>query len=383
MAIPFDGLITLLVFLVGVPALILQLISVAERRVVVKRERMDVSKFLFWALLFFFVGLSVEIWATLNKDVLGETNYNFIEQGTWVLTFAILFVLVLKVSKQIPEQYGQREKIVEKLSQVILKESKNKGHIGGTAFSDLANLGKQCDPGSEREMVVNAFKDLVQGIIGDKKYNGDSFEELIEELVHMLVSNPEPKDLCCYDTSIKILAAILSVPGPIDSDSDKQRTLHAISKLGRTLLEHFESVEADNIILDYVDSVEFAILDGTKMLTEVSQTIFEIGVCATGAGQDFIAIAAIDKLTVLAENRSPLPDEFVADMLGLVAHLWVVEGSRQEFAALKLEEVKRLFPKSLPQTIDDARTHCLRTMYFNTADNLEAMKKGLRRRKKK
>ena len=383
MAIPFDGLITLLVFLVGVPALILQLISVAERRVVVKRERMDVSKFLFWALLFFFVGLSVQIWATLNKDVLGEINYNFIEQGTWVITFAILFVLVLKVSKQIPEQYGQREKIVEKLSQVILKESKNKGHIGGTVFSDLANLGKQCDPGPEREMVVNAFKDLVQGIIADKKYSGDSFEELIEELVHMLVSNPEPKDLCCYDTSIKILAAILSVPGPINSDSDKQRTLHAISKLGRTLLEHFESVEADNIILDYVDSVEFAILDGTKMLTEVSQTIFEIGVCATGAGQDFIAIAALDKLTVLAENRSPLPNEFVADMLGLVAHLWVVEGSRREFAAQKLEEVKILFPKSLPQTIDDARIHCLRTMYFNTADNLEAMKKGLRRRKKK
>lgn len=391
MEIPFDGLLTLLIFLVGIPALILQMISAAERRAVMKKGNLDVKAFLKKASIVVIVGLTMQfvLVLTLEADRLnidkGKAVVEVVEQLVWIGLFGTLFYLVWQVSQDIPEQYGRREKIIEKITEDTKREATSKPlpRVGGEAFTDLANLGKQCDPGHEREMVVDAFKKLVLSIIADEKYNGDSFEELIEELVHMLVSNPEPKDLCCYDTAIKILAVILSTNNDFNSDGDKRRALHAISKLGRTLLEHFKSVEADNIILDYVDSVEFAILDSVGLLTEVSQTLFQIGICASDAGQDFIAVAALDKVTVLAENHQPLPEEFVADMLGLVAHLWVMDGSRQGFAVQKLEEVKGLLPQGLTQSIVDARAHCLRTMYFDTADNLEAMKKGLRSRKKK
>ena len=382
MEIPFDGLLTLLIFLVGIPALILQMISSAERQAVLKRGSLDVKVFLAKAFFAMFVGLILQIFLVLIFDDEQKT-FPIVQQVVWLGLFLYLFYLVWQVSQEIPEQYGRREKIIEKIVEQTKNESifKSTPRIGGKAFSELANLGKQCDPGSEREMVINAFKDLVQEILSHNKYNGDSFEDLIEELIHMLVSNPEPKDLCCYDTAIKTLAAILSSKMPLSND--KRHAIYAISKLGRTLIVHFKSLEADNIILDYVDTAELALLDDFDIVTEISQILFEIGICAIEENHDFIAVAALDKLTTLAENRSSLPDEFFADMLGLLSHFWVVGGSRKEYAEQKIKEVEELLPKGLTQSIKDARTHCLRTMHFETVDNLDQMKKDLGGRKKK
>jgi hypothetical protein len=306
---------------------------------------------------------------------------NFVEQFLWLCIFGALFYLVIKVSKQIPEQYGRREKIVEKLTQDIFNESKRKGRIAGGTFSDLANLGQQCDPGQDREMVINAFKDLVKIMLTQSTYKGDSFEVLIDELVHMLVANPEPKDLPNFNTAIKILSAVLSVNDHSETDDDKQRALHAISKLGRTLIVHFKSVERDNIILDYIDSVEF-VLTKKEMLTEVSQALFELGICAVEEGQDFMVVAALDKMTSIAENYLPLPNEFVADMLGLLAHFWVKGGSRKKFAKDKYREIETFLPKKGLLSVEDAMTHCMNTMYFDTADKLSSMLKNLKPQRK-
>jgi hypothetical protein len=225
-------------------------------------------------------------------------------------------------------------------------------------------------------MVVNAFKDLVKAVLAKPTYKGDSFEILIDDLVHMLVSDPEPQDLPNYDVAIKILSAILSAGDQLETDDDKQRAVHAISKLGWTLIAHFKSVERYNIILNYIDSLEFA-LTKKDMLTEVSQALFEIGVCAVEEGQDFIVVAILDKMMSFAENYPPLPGEFVADMLGLLAHFWVVDGSRNEFAKRKFREIEIFLPKDHFLSINDARLYFLNTMYFDTADNLAKMAKDL------
>ncbi|MBE0680521.1 MAG: hypothetical protein IH589_01295 [Anaerolineales bacterium] len=381
MQIPFDGILTLLVFLVGIPALILQLISVAERRAVIKKQGLDVQSFLKKAITVILIGLFFQFLFMFLLEKQKDVIRNFVEQFIWLWIFCALFYLVIKVSKQIPEQYGRREKIVEKLTQDILNESKRKGRIAGGTFNDLANLGQQCDPGQEREMVINAFKDLVKIMLVQSTYKGDSFEALIDELVHMLVANPEPRDLPNFNTAIKILSAVLSVDDHLETDDDKQRALHAISKLGRTLIVHFKSVERDNIILDYIDSVEF-VLAKKAMLTEVSQALFEIGICAVEEGQDFMVVAALDKMTSLAEKYPPLPNEFVTDMLGLLAHFWAKGGSRKKFAEAKLGEVEKFLPRSHLLSLEGAKTHCEQTMYFDVADELANMIETLRPRRK-
>jgi hypothetical protein len=327
------------------------------------------------------LGLIAQFWFTYTSNGIQNELKSIIQQLIWLGIFIPLIVLVLRVAKRIPEQYGRREKIVEKLTEEVLEEAKKRVRIGGKTFDDLANLGKQCDPGQEREMVIKAFKDLVKAILAESEYKGDSFEALIDELVHILASNPEPKDLGNYDTAIKIFSVILSTNGHLETDDDRQRVVHAISKLGRTLIIHFKSFERDNIILDYIDSLEFA-LTKKEMLTEVSQALFEIGICAVEEKQDFVVVAALDKMTSLAENYPPLPKEFLADMLGLLAHFRSKGGVRKEFAETKFCEVEKFLPTDRASALETARIHCKQTMYFDVADELADMMKITRIRRK-
>ncbi|MBN8654739.1 MAG: hypothetical protein J0M11_03315 [Anaerolineae bacterium] len=384
MEIPFDGILTLLIFLVGIPALVLQLISPAERRAAMKENRLDVQYFLKRALFIILIGLTLEFGVVILFNQLetlvgidvSDDNRLLIEQAIWLGVFGFLFWLAILVAKSIPEQYGRRERIVEKLTHDVNQIINSSGRVGGSAFADLANLGKQCDPGHERQMVVEALMEITKTMLVDQKYEGDSFEALIDELVHMLASDPESKDLANYDKAIKILGAILATSAA-RMDNDRQRAIHAISKLGQTLIINFKSVERDNIILAYIDSLELA-LPKSEMLTEVSQALFELGSCAVREKHDFVFVAALDKMTTLAGGYSPLPDEFATDLLGLLAHYWTQDGSRKQLARDKFGEVRKFLKSPIVTTIEKSRSHLISTMYFDEADKLAQMAEDLR-----
>lgn len=381
MEIPFDGILTLLIFLVGIPALVLQLISAAERRAAMKKNGLDVQSFLRQAIVIIGIGFVLQFvlghWLAGNSGI-HDGDKKLIEQFLWLLIFIPLFYLAIQVSRRIPEQYGRRERIVEKLTQDVLHEAQKRGRIGGGAFADLADLGKHCEPGQERQMVISALMQIVKTTLANPYYKGDSFETLIDELVHMLASDPEPRDLVNYETAIKILSAVLSAHPQAESDYDRLRALHAVSKLGQSLIVHFKSVERDNIILDYIDSLELALLK-REMLTEISQALFEMGVCAVREKHDFVFITALDKMTTLAGNYSDLPDEFIADLLGLLSHYWAEAGSRGQFARDRFNEVKGFFKKPIFATLERSKKHLISSMYFDEADNLARMAEDLRR----
>lgn len=386
MNIPFDGLFTLLIFLISIPALVLQFISPVDRRATMKNNGLDVLVFLKRALWVIVIGLAMQFFithwlASITNPLINAVDKGLIEQFIWLLIFLPLFVLVIQVSKQLPEKYARRESIVEKLTKDVLNEAEKKGRAAGETFVDLANLGNQCNPGVEREMVVNAFAQIVKKIMSNPGYAGDSFEDLVENLVQMLTSNPETKDLFNYRQAAEILSAILSANHSIVMDDDIRRAIHAVSKLGRTLIGNFKSVERDNIILAFVDSSEFA-LTRQNMLTEVSQALFEIGVCAAQEKHDFVVVAVLDRLTSLAESQLPLSIEFSADIFGLLADYWATGGSRQEYANMKFQEVKRFLGRNKILALKKAQAHLIKTMYFDEADNLKKMIQTLKRTRK-
>jgi hypothetical protein len=390
MDIPFDGLLTLLIFLVGIPALILQLISPIERHAVQKKGRLDVRSFLKKAIWIIGVGIIAQILYTwLPHKEYAEGTQQIIRQLIWMGVFGSLFYLAWIISQQIPQQYGRREKIIESLTQDILDELKKRKrlNVSGDTFNDLANLGKHCEAGQEREMVVKAFMEITKAVLADSRYVGDSFETFIDELTHMLAFNPEAKDLYNYRTAVEIFSSILAANHSTKAEDDRRRAVHAISRLGRTLIVNFQSVERDNVILAYVNSLDF-VLNRPHMLTEISQALFEIGLCAVDAGHDFVAVAALDKLTSLAERQvPPLPVEFVADLFGLMARYRAMDGSRMEYANRKYGETKAFLGKDAIQALKNAQTHLVKTIYFDEADKLgeliEALKPQQKSRQKK
>lgn len=236
-------------------------------------------------------------------------------------------------------------------------------------------------------MVVKAFMEITKAVLADSRYVGDSFETFIDELTHMLAFNPEAKDLYNYRTAVEIFSSILAANHSTKAEDDRRRAVHAISRLGRTLIVNFQSVERDNVILAYVNSLDF-VLNRPHMLTEISQALFEIGLCAVDAGHDFVAVAALDKLTSLAERQvPPLPVEFVADLFGLMARYRAVDGSRMEYANRKYGETKAFLGKDAIQALKNAQTHLVKTIYFDEADKLgeliEALKPQQKSRQKK
>lgn len=380
MDIPFDALLTLLIFLVGIPALILQLISAPERRAVLKKGHLDVGSFLMRALLTIVIGILAQLIFVYFSGYYELAIQEAVRQLIWLIVFGILFYFSWIISRQIPEQYGRREKIIEGLRRDVLAElgKRKRLNVSGDTFNDLANLGKHCEAGQEREMVVSAFMEIAKAVLSDARYAGDSFEIFIEELTHMLAFNPEAKDLYNYRTAVDILSAILAASHSAGADYDRRRAVHAISRLGRTLIVNFKSVERDNVILAYVNSLDFA-LTRPHMLTEISQALFEMGVCAVDAGHDFVAVAALDKLTTLADRQSPpVPVEFVADLFGLVGRFWTMDGSRRDYANRKFEEMRKIMGKNTLRRLGEAQEHLVKTMYFEEADELGEMISALK-----
>ena len=386
MDIPFDGLLTLLIFLVGIPALILQLISPSERHAVLKKKRLDVGSFLKTALLIIGAGIATQmLFSLLFRQAAEGAPQQTVRQLVWMAVFGGLFYLALDISRQIPEQFGRREKIIETLTRDLLGELKkrNRLNVSGETFDDLANLGKHCDAGQEREMVVKAFMEIEKAVLLDARYAGDSFETFIDELTHILAFNPEAQDLYNYRTTVDIFSAILAANHTTKAEDDQRRAVHAISRLGRTLIVNVKSVERDNVILAYVNSLDF-VLNRPHMLTEISQALFEMGICAVEANHDFVAVAALDKLTTLAERQSPpLPVEFVADLFGLLGRCWVQEGSRREYAHRKFEETKKFLGANTFQRLKEAQEHLVKTMYFGEADYLGQMAEDMTARTKR
>jgi hypothetical protein len=387
MDIPFDALLTLLIFLVGIPALILQLISATERRVVNKGGRLDVGSFLIKALLIIVAGLALQfLFLLFLQKRVPEDVRPLVGQIIWLLVFAALFYLAWIISQQIPKQYGRREEIIKTLRKDVLSELKKRKrlNVSGETFEDLVNLGKHCEAGQEREMVLRAFMEIVNAVLADTRYNGDSLEMLIEELTHILAFNPESKDLYNYRMAVDIFSTILAYREPVTSADDKRRCIHAVSHLSRTLILNFKSAERDNVILACLSSFDF-VLSNANLLTEISQAMFEMGICALEAGHDFIAVAVLDKIISLAERQSPpLPIEFVADLFGLLADYWAKGGSRRDYARRKFQAAKIFLGKNPSGRLKEAQKHLVRTICFDEADRLGKMhEQGMRKFKRK
>jgi len=54
-----------------------------------------------------------------------------------------------------------------------------------------------------------------------------------------------------------------------------------------------------------------------------------------------------DELSNIAETSHFIPDEFIADLFGLISHFWSEGGTRRKYADQKIEAVQPHLPKDL------------------------------------
>jgi hypothetical protein len=371
MEIPFEGIIAFFLFIIGVPAFVLQFISPEERRVVLKpRFWKEMGFFLFLAFLIVIIAVIVR---AMQED-------NSLENWIWGFMYLGLFLVTLWVAYRIPNHYGRREQIVTDLENQVSRSLQDKGRLEERPLADLIGLGKQCDSGQEQELVLKALDELVEQACNCSKYRAGMLETVIDETVNMLISQPHPEEFHSFLIAINLLTRIVTsdqMPGGLENLVDHQRAVRALSALGQTMLSQVGySIGEDFILMGHVETLNLAYLKHPELLTDVSQALFETGSVALDSKNYLFAVAAMERLLTIVEDNQPVPDEASVDMLGLLAHFWTASTSSRAFAEMRLERVKAGI-EPLEEALEKATKHCQMTMEFETADKIMVMEKDL------
>jgi hypothetical protein len=113
------------------------------------------------------------------------------------------------------------------------------------------------------------------------------------------------------------------------------------------------------------------------MLTDVTQSLLEVGAVALDHGHYLFAVASFQRLLTIVEDMPSRSDEALADLYGLAAHFWSSGISSREFVERRLSRIEACANDCFPSALEKARLHSQMTMRFDTADKLSQMAEDL------
>lgn len=365
---PYDATITLLIFLIGVPALVSQSMPAEVRGAVMKRSLTLQLE----ALLFVSVAILVVIGGIVLRASVDPTSQFW--AMTWVVMILILFVIVGVASFRAVLFYGRRDAIAKALKREVLRDLRH-GRLVENSLADLIGLGIQSTPGQAKEVVLQELQDVTERLCSRPEYSGDRLETLVQGLVDMLTSDPAPWSPHNFETAAHILRRIVTafnvadVEGGCFRDVDLTHTVHALSKLGQSAL----TMDNESVSMSFMLALAATGNRHQRVTTAVSQALYEVGVAALECEAMLVATAALDKLCTLVEVRAPAEGELVADTLGLLAHFWAAGDTAKGYAARKLTELSGNIKLELPMELKAAQEHYSQRMRFLTANHVNQL----------
>lgn len=379
MDVPFDGIITILVLMIGIFT-VFQYIDSDIRRIAI--TRLTIPREILLSLVISLLVIIVSIYYA--------QKYPNVEVYVWGLMFSVLIGVVIITSLRAQYKYGWRDVIIKSLKDEIVKEfHKKNGLLNLNDLESLVEIGKQSAPGANREVVIVSLRDIVTEICLDDKYRGDSLEFLIEGLIQMLIAKPVIEDMQNFKISVEILTVVLSSNRPNSNYVliDQQHAVRALSTLSQTFISEIDlSVGANYILLDYEEALSFAVSRYPQILADVTQALLDVGIVAIEHKHYLLGVATLERLLTIVETHEFL-GKAQATLLGLMAHFWCAGKSGREFVHARIPRVRTCIKGTLPSAIKDAKLQLQMTMRFDTADKLASMAEDLqpkrRPRKKK
>lgn len=373
--ISFDVVASLLLFLVGVPVLVLQFMAPEIRNVLRVERRIIRVTVAYLGICIFIIALAIwieEKWLSSSKENL----------WVWVAMYAALFLVVGFSAAMVLSKYGFRENILSELTNLILKDLPRTGKPNEERLRELIEIGKESNPGPDRAIILDSMRILVDTICKAERYRGDSLENLIIGIVHVLATRPTVEDTSNYQTAAGILTTVLSSKAKNGNGTvfvDQFHAVNAMSTLGQTMLAQDDfSTEVDYILMDFEEALGLVVSVHSDLLSDVTQALLSMGSVAINHRRYLFAVAAFERMLTLIESNKPVVPKPKAELLGLAAHFWVANGSNRDFVKMRIPRISELVNDELANELEKASQRFQMTMRFDTADNLCQMAKELR-----
>ncbi len=375
--IPFDAIFTLLIFLIGIPALIFQFMTPEIRRIVLAPQRrcwlaVDVFLPMGAALLVSLAGIVTEF----RFGDLSPYEHNL----RWVYIFSALTFITLIIGIRIPMRYGRREAIVETLKREIKRSLKKQGYVAETAWEDLIDIGKNATLPQERKLVLDALHELAREIYHHPAYGGDGLESLIMGVVDIISQGGGAVSGENYQVAAAILQDVALNADEVHQAADLRRAIKAAGEIGRIALVKFDSgLEGDNIVMKFVEVLGLVLFHPahSPLASDVTEALFDIGSLAFELDRPLIGMAALGKMTSLLSSANGFSaeqrNEQLADTLGLLAHCWAKGDAHREIVHQRLAEIEAYLFAPLPQMFEMAYGYYLDRTKLETASKLTRM----------
>lgn len=346
----------LLVFSIGLPAVITQLIVREDIRQITQKEH----NYVWWG-VWVAICLASLLFVWLFHPTGNKPDQRSLYASLVISLVAVSILLLMRLLKGY-----ERETIIRRLRKKLIHSWQTKRTLKAPLLTNLVYLGAKGHAGREKDLVLEVLKDLLDEVRFSPDYKGDQMEQLMDGLPTIL----SDKEKSGNDENFNRVAFFLQevrdgIPDDLSySTRDRLTAKNKITYLG------IESVTLG------LGTAPFNFLQLAEIGNE--EMVFEIGLNALKSGRFKLAVAALDKLESLAaDQESFCTNRVTAYLLGLIAHFAFHSPSACRQAEMALKRIADSSSPSLSQCLIFAFNYHYEELLFSTSDSIAKLQKAL------
>jgi hypothetical protein len=365
MELPLDSIATIFIFLIGLPAILLQTLP-AEVRHTVLKDRAQVALFTLGPIVLSILGVAVGAYLTHPRGLLGPLSPDRLQFAWFTIITGLLFVCA--GGALLLTERWRRTSVIARLRRTAGRGIAIHGRPLEEDLCTLVELGVQSRGGEDKNLVIEALHALVIDTQAHGGYDGAQLEELIKGLEDVLSSGPYKASAANYKAGADLLEHLVWESRDRKDSDDLKMAVQLAAILGREALRY----EQPHDQIKFLEILAFA-GEGSHIgyATWASQAILEFGSEAIESGRILVAMTALSKLESLVLAHSPVGGELAFDFIGLIAHFHAQRETGRDYGRQFLDA--SLFADPLPQVIREARAACIQCARFRTGDYLARM----------
>jgi hypothetical protein len=367
----FQVTVTILIFGVGIPSLILQTIVPDEVRRVVYNQR-GFLRFRWgttFVIILMFLALTF-VWGLhpCSNSYLGYLKIFEIKIdqqiiGAVIITFAIVCV---GISWFFQSTY-RRDRVLNMLRRGCYKRIHQGKEINEKCLQDIIYLGENGKSREEKLQVLETLESIANRIISDNKYDGNKLEALIKAIDLTLQRETNPENLAEELNCVRRIAEKLSEVN-FESPVDPRFILRVLKRVGRMACSSGNERSARTVL-----SIFEIICDSPNgsYYYEAALALQELSTIALKSGRYPIAFEYLNKVEAIILPLQPLDENNSSPYLGLLAQFWIKKGSAKDFARSRLNQLS--FKSSTKLCLQRTQERFFNIGRFDTADALNTM----------